>query len=270
MKAPNDRRAWQHLTWLVGVVSGTGRLYPHKPQSLLVIGPPGCGKTALLNRYAVDPTETAGRNSHLTFATTATSYGMLHILRERVPRGVTHFVAPELQSLMRRKGALWDAWLGIMLPAMEEGIMDIHDASKRWRFHGERLGLIAACADDAFDNSRAELAGTGFLSRVLLVHFNRSTADVVAARRALTAGDTTELLGVTCDYPARFKIGLSARLANVIDDYAAELTPDDVHRSANRFRALTQVVAFLDQKTEASRVHFDALRRAEYLWRQTR
>lgn len=263
-RIPLDRADWDKLTFLVGAASVTGRLEGGRPQSLLIVGPPASGKSALIERYHAPKGSTL--NQHLAFATSASQWGVRKMLETMVPR-ITHLVVPEFQSLTLRKSSVWDSFLGIMLPAMEEGVSDFYVGPKRESFDGARLGLIASIATKAFTDMHEMLAATGFLSRMLVLFLNRSPEDALAARKLYNAGDHTELSKVYVTLPTRpIRIRLSSRLADKIDYYAYGIAPNEVHRVANRFQSFVKAIAWLNGKDEAQEIHWDILRSCENLW----
>lgn len=265
---PSDRPEWNALTWLIGLVSITGHLEGGRPHSLLIVGPPSSGKSELMLRYRPAPGEV--RNSHMLFATSVTSWGLSEILLNRVPQGVTHLVAPELQTLIKRKGPVWDATVGLLLPAMEEGVTDTFQGPLRKRFHGARIGFMTAIPDEAYDVHYRELESCGLLSRMLVVRFQRTNDNVLLARKAANFGDRSELQKISVpEFPkhGKIRVALSPRLATLIDEYAASLSTKEVHRASNRFQAFTKAVAWLNNEPEATEAHFRAITAHEKFWR---
>lgn len=261
---PTDRFHWEALTLLVGAASVTGRLDGGRPQSLLIVGPPASGKSALIERY--HPPDGVQLNTHMAFATSASQWGVRMLLQNSVPR-ITHLVVPEFQALTLRKSAVWDAFQGIMLPAMEEGVSDFYVGPKREQFRGARLGLIASIATRSFTNMHEALQSSGFLSRMLTVYLNRTPEDALRARRLYNAGDQTELEKVYVSLPrGPIRVHLAARLADAIDAYAYSIAPGEVHRVGNRFQSFARAIAFLDGRDEVREAHWDFLRSAEGLW----
>lgn len=261
---PRDRDAWEKLTFLVGAASVTGRLEGSRPQSLLIVGPPASGKSALIERYKAP--EGIAHNQHLAFATSASQWGVRTLLETQVPR-VTHLVVPEFQALTLRKQQVWEGFLGIMLPAMEEGVSDFYVGPKREQFKNARLGLIASIATKAFQEIQPKLTPTGFLSRMLVVYLNRTPEDALRARQCYNAGDHTELKKVYVSLPNRpIRVHLSARLADTIDNYAYGIAPQEVHRVGNRFQAFTKAVAYLKGDSEARLSHWEIIKSCEALW----
>lgn len=266
LKVPADRLEWERLTFLVGAASVTGRIEGGRPQSLLIVGPPSSGKSALIERY--NPPRGSPHNRHMSFLTSISQWGVRQMLEHQVPM-VTHIVVPEFQSLTLRKSHVWDSFLGIMLPAMEEGVSDFYSGPKRESFNGARLGLIASIATKAYDDVHPMLQKTGFLSRMLVTYLNRTPEDALQARRLYNAGDHTELDKVYVNLPNKpIRVRLPTRLADAIDDYAYGLAPNEVHRVANRFQSFAKAVAWLNGSSEVTQRHWDFLRSCEDLWYQ--
>lgn len=266
IRVPSDRLDWQRLTHLIGAISLTGRLSGGRPQSALIVGPPTSGKSALLERY--QPPKGVAHNSHLIFATSISQWGVRGILEKSVP-AKTHIVVPEFQSLTLRKSHVWDSLLGILLPAMEEGVTDFYVGPKRESFDGKRIGLIASVASDAFQDQMQTLSKSGFLSRVMVLYLNRTPENALLARKRYNAGDTTELQKVYVTLPPGNRpihVHLSERLAGVVDNYAFGIAPHELHRVSNRLQAITKAIAWLDGSSEVTLKHWNILHSYESLW----
>lgn len=268
LRPPRDRVEWEKLTALIGAVSITGRIDGCRPQSLLLVGPPSSGKSALIERY--HPPLGSSHNRHMTFLTSISQMGVRQILERQVPT-VTHLVVPEFQALTLRKSQVWDTFMGIMLPAMEEGVSDYYNGATRESYNGARLGLITSVTNKAFADLHDQLYTTGFLSRMLVVYLNRTPEDALLARQLYNAGDHSELDKVYVTLPTRpVKVRLAPRLANEIDRYAYGIAPQEVHRVGNRFQAIVRAVAWLDGRDEVSPEHWSFLRSCESLWQEAR
>lgn len=262
-----DSYRWHELSWLVGLVSMTGRIEPHrKPQSLLIYGNPGSGKTANLERFMGGEGELM--NPHLVFLTNATTMGLQTILMEQVPRGATHIVVPEFQTLLLKRGGVWETMLGTLLPAMEEGVRDVYVGPKRLAFGGARVGMIAAMPTDAYFQHAGVLNASGFLSRMLRVRYDRVADQVLMARHRVNAGDQSELTKIDLALPSSIRVGVSATMRAMITEYAATIDTTNIHREANRFEALCQAVAYTDHSTSVQVRHLAMLVNIEHLWRQ--
>jgi len=265
--ARDDSMRWHQLSWLVGLIAITGRIAPHfKPQSLLIYGNPGSGKTANLERFMAADGETM--NPNLVFVTNATTMGLQTILQERVPRGATHMIVPEFQTLLLKRGGVWETMLGTLLPAMEEGVRDVYVGPKRLAFGGARLGLVAAMPTDAYFQHAAMLQATGFLSRMLRVRYDRSSNHVLEARHRVNDGDRSELAKIDIELPASITVGVSHAMRVMLTEYAASVDSGNIHREANRFEVLAQAVAFTCHERHVTIKHVAMLVGLEHFWKQ--
>lgn len=262
---PTDRQRWHELTWLIGLCACSARIADARAVSLLIVGQPGCGKTEMLQRFQRPQAE--GENIMLAFASQASQWGVQGILKEAVPRGVTHIVVPELQTLLLRKNAVWASFLGLMLQAMEEGVGDFYNGPKKLAFNQTRLGLIAAMTTDAYYQEENEMRGRGFTSRLLVVRWHRTPENVKKSQTCANEGDTDEITPVTIHFPRRAACHIAPRLANAIVDYAFDTDRDNQRRQAKRLTTLTKVIAVIDGQDEARERHWDALRSIEWAWR---
>lgn len=264
-KPPTDRRRWDELSWLIGLCAASGRIADARPVSVLVVGPPGSGKTEMLHRYQAKAGE--ARNTMLAFASQASAWGVHGILKESVPRGVTHLVVPELQTLILRKNTVWASFIGLMLQAMEEGIGDTYNGPKKISYGNARLALIAGITTDAWYAEANELTSRGFTSRVLVCRWQRSPENTVASQLCANAGDRVEIEPITIDFPKRATVDIPTDLANTIVHYAAETDADNQRRTAKRLITLCKVIAVIDHQDHVTREHWDRLRSVEWCWR---
>lgn len=259
---------WHHFAYLIGLVSMTGRIEPNRrPQSLLIHGSPGSGKTAAMERFMSDD-HTTGLNPHMTFLTNATTMGLQTILKEHVPRGVSHLMVPEFQSLLLKRGGVWETMLGTLLPAMEEGVRDVYVGPKQVAYGGARVGLIAAMPTDAYFHHREMLHNVGFLSRMMVIRYERAPEFVLEARHRLNEGDRTELVKIGVDLPSSIRVHVPQAIAQWLTEYAATIDSTNIHREASRFQALAQAIAFNSGATTVRREHLAVLMELEPFWRQ--
>lgn len=203
----------------------------------------------------------------LAFASNVSTMGVESILREQVPRGVTHLVTPELQTLILRKSVVWLSFVGLMLQAMEDGVEDSWVGPRKKSYGGARLGLIAGIATDAWYAESEELTKRGFTSRMLVCRWDRTPENVLRSTLAENHNDRSEIEPIEINLVDRRRIAISERLANEIAHYAAQTDSSNQRRAAKRFVTLTKVVAALEDDEEAQAHHWAQLREVEWSWR---
>jgi hypothetical protein len=254
------------LSALVGLFTVTGQITNEQPESLLIVGPSGSGKSAIVGRYHFptgDP-----RNPHILHVTNISAWGLQETLKNDVPRGITHLVIPEMQTLMLRKNGVWQGLHGLLLPAMEEGVGVIRNGPLPLDLGGARVGLIAAITYDSYLRNRADLVSTGFLSRVLVVYWMRSIEDVFRSQMRLSAGDTEELDKIHVDIRGRKNVGITGAADRAIIDFTHSTDPANAYRTQRRFRAIAKAIAYNNGESIASEIHVEALRTFAPLWQE--
>jgi len=264
-QTPTDRARWHELSWLVGLCACSARVMDARPVSMMIVGPPGCGKTELLNRYHSPQSD--GHNMMLAYASQASQWGVQGVMKEAVPRGVTHLVVTELQTLLLRKNAVWLGFLGLMLQAMEEGVGDFYNGPKKLSFNSVRLGLLCAMTTDAYYQEENDMRGRGFLSRMIVVRWSRTDQNVNKSILCANEGDTDEITPLAISFPKRAVCHVSTPVANEIAAYAFDTDKDNQRRQAKRLTTLAKVIAVLDGKDEVAQGHWHALRAIEWTWR---
>lgn len=262
---PSDRREWELLSGLIGLVTLTGRIEGERPESLLIVGPSGAGKSALLDRYHFPAGD--ARNPHIMRLTNLSAWGLSGALLDDVPRGATHIIVPEMQTLMLRQRGVWDNLVGLLLPAMEEGVHDIRVGPKTTSFNGARIGLIGAITDGAFNDNRGALRESGLLSRMLVVQWRRDRENILASQLRANAGDLTELTKIHVDLKGKVSVNITRAAADAATRFAHEVEPVNPFRGARRVKALAKAVAYLAGEETATEQHVEALRAFLGFWK---
>lgn len=154
---------WERLTHLVALFVATGYVKNGAPESVLLIGDPGVGKSAMLSRFEHLPT--------VVRLSDVTSDGLRHhVFPEMRRHGKRHIIFPEIHKLYQRRAATSENTIGLLTAAMSgemhtqyigrEKIEDMQDF---------RIGLIAGMPTRIFNEWRSGLMNTGMLDRMHLV-----------------------------------------------------------------------------------------------------
>lgn len=262
---PNDRRDWNLLCSLIGLVTVTGRIEGERPESLLIVGPSGCGKSAMLKRFEIGASDAA--NSHIMPLTNLSSWGLQEVLLQDVKRGVSHIFAPELQTLMLRQRGVWDNLAGMLLPALEEGVGDIRNGPKVLSFGGAQIGLVGCITVEAFNSNRGDMRESGLLQRMLTVRWDRVREDVLKSQLRFNAGDYSELEKIHINLRGRSHVNITREAVDNLTHYAHEVEPGNPLRGTRRFRALAKAIAYVQSQDTATIEHAQALRQFARFWK---
>lgn len=265
MPEPTDRRDWHLLTALVGLVTVTGRIEGERPESMLIVGPSGSGKTAMLNRFHFPNGD--ARNPHVLPLTNLSGWGLEGVLLEDVPRGVSHIIVPEMQTLMLRQRGVWDRLAGVLLPALEEGVGNVRNGPKVVAFNGAKIGLIGAITADAYNNNLGDMRESGLLSRMLIVRWDRIREDVLKSQLRHNAGDVSELEKVHIESRGRVHVSITREALDDVTYYAHEVEPGNPHRGRRRLAAIAKAIAYTEGETQTTINHTRALRQFARFWK---
>lgn len=265
LPVPADRADWHLLTLLIGLTTVTGRLAGEQPESLLIVGASGAGKSALLNRYCSLASDAI--NPHIVRLTNLSSMGLQRILENDVPRGVTHVIVPEMQTLMLRQRGVWDNLVGLLLPALEEGVYDTAVGPHLKSFGGARIGLIGAITQTAYRSNYNALRESGLLSRMLPVLWERQRENILWSQLRHNAGDNSEMESIHVHLTGSRNVTITRAALDDVARYAHDIEPGNVFRAARRFRALAKALAYVNGDSEATEDHTRALRAFAQFWK---
>lgn len=261
----NGASNWDRMTELIALTLTTASIRNVAPQSLLVVGPPGSGKSALLERFAV--ADDSSFNPHSRLMGNLSSWGLRNFLQLEAPRGVTHVIAPEMQTLFMRRADTWASVEGILLQAMAEGVGDYYNGPIPESYGKAKMGLVAAMTRDAYLRVRADFARSGLSSRFLVVRWSPTQAQLVKAMEAVARGNKKALSKVNLTLPrTKIEVGISPTLSMRILRYVEQRFPDEMNRALGRFLALTQAAALRRGGDKATAKDWDTILDKERFW----
>lgn len=230
------------MTELISLVLTTGAIQNGTPQSLLIVGDPGSGKTALVERFSDNDDPSFNGKSKLIGNLSA--WGLRNFLKLEAPRGVTHIIAPEFQTLFMRRSDTWAAVEGLLLQAMAEGVGDYYNGPEAETYNKARLGLVACMTRDSYMTVRSEFKKTGLSSRFLIVRWSRTHKQIEDAILKKSRGDFRQLEKVDLQLPTvRRVIDVSSSVSEAIISYCRETRLDEFNRAFDRFVTLTKAAA---------------------------
>lgn len=233
---------WHKMTELVSLVLTTGAIQNCAPQSLLIVGEPGSGKTALVERFADE--DDPSFNGHSKLVGQLSAWGLRNFLKLEAQRGVTHLIVPEFQTLFMRRQDTWAAVEGLLLQAMAEGVGDFYNGPEAETYNKAKLGLVACMTRDAYMGIRMDFRKTGLGSRFLVVRWNRTKRQIEDAIRRKSKGDFAQLGKVDLELPVvKRTVGIQANATELIIGYCRENFGSEMNRAYDRFVALTRAAA---------------------------
>lgn len=241
---PNKSRVseWDMMTELVSLVLTTGAIQTCGPQSLLIVGEPGSGKTALVERFSDDDDPSFNGRSKLIG--NLSQWGLRNFLKMEAVRGVSHIIAPEFQTLFMRRQDTWAAVEGLLLQAMAEGVGDYYNGPEAETYNKAKLGIVGCMTREAYMGIRNEFRKTGLSSRFLIVRWSRTKKQIEDAIRRKAHGDVSQLAKVNLHLPMEKKpIAIQPNVSEAIIRYCKETRSDEMNRAFDRFTALARAAA---------------------------
>ena len=263
---PNKPRSeWDQMTELVSLVLTTGAIQTCAPQSLLIVGDPGSGKTALVERFSNDDDPSFNGKSKLVGNLSA--WGLRNFLKLEAPRGVSHIIAPEFQTLFMRRQDTWAAVEGILLQAMAEGVGDYYNGPDAESYNKAKLGIVACMTREAYMGIRGDFKKTGLASRFLIVRWSRTKKQIEDAIRRKVKGDFSQLAKVNLNLPTVKKaITVQPNVSEKIIAYCRETRGDELNRAFDRFTALAMAAAFRRKSKVATSTDWESVLGCSRFW----
>lgn len=242
-------REWDRATELLALFSmtGWGRLRvgrgdadaKPRPQSLVLVGPPGKGKTQLLERFR--------GNRHLAYRSDLTVRQLWSILSLAQKGRVTHVAMPEFQKIFQRKASTAENCVGTLTEAMDEGVTEVSVGPQHHSFDGARLGLLAGMTGRSLRRRQGMLYEMGFLDRCAMLPWNPPDAQIEDVLNRIARGDSSDIQRVVLPVPPQpIVVEQPPKLGQELKSYVWQHWPDTALRIFQRFRYLVMAAALLD------------------------
>lgn len=210
-----------------------------RPASIVLVGPPGSGKTELLLRFQ--------GNRPMQFRSDLTVRGLWKALTQAEKGRITHIVMTEFNKLFQRKLATAVNCLGTFVEAMDEGVFESEVGPMHWSFKGARLGLIGGMTGTSLKKRRGMLYEMGFLDRCAMLPWELPDDQRRDILDRITHGNRDDMARVMLPHPDRPTIvQLPPPVGERIAAYTWKGWPDESLRMITRFRALAMAAALLD------------------------
>lgn len=210
-----------------------------RPQSIVLVGPPGSGKTEMLMRFR--------GNRPMEFRSDLTVRGLWRILLYADKGRVTHVVLPEFNKTFQRKLSTAMNCMGTLTEAMDEGVWDAEVGPQRWAFNGARVGILGGMTGRTLNKRRAMLYEMGFLDRCAMLPWALPDEQRRDILRRIAHGDKADVARVVLPIPGKpVHVKMPVAVGDALAKYTWDQWPDEALRMMNRFRALVMAAAMLD------------------------
>lgn len=249
------------MTSLIALFSATGYIEGQAPQSLLLCGQPGRGKSELLLRFRHNP--------FMAFRSDLTVRGLYPILRAAKRHACSHVVALELQKYFLRKEAVANNLMSTLALAMSEGVGKINIGGRDEDFGGAQIGMIGAITKNTMARRGAYLDELGFLDRATVIQWDLDDAAIKEILKRMTSGDRSDLRPVLLPVPEdRVKITLPVTVGRKVERYVWARWRTDALRPIGRLRALTMAAALLEGRHTVALRDWERIESYDDIWQK--
>ena len=250
------RNEWHAWSDFIGLFVATGYLRGELAQSLLLVGDPGEGKSAILHRFFEVPS--------IIVAMDATAEGLKQqVFRRAIKERKRHLLLPEMYKLMQRRGPTADNTIGILTLAMSGEMLDSYiGALQMDEFPKDfQLGVLGAMPSKIFEDWRATINNTGLLSRMHPVQFRLSAELRERIRQAIAKRDKVMLAPVRFPWPSeqvdiKYPHHLSSSVIRMADEVVREATGQH-NRLIDLLVCLVKSAALLEGDDVCKEKHVD-------------
>lgn len=145
---------------VVSLCIHTGQVAGERPASMIVVAPPGAGKTSILEAMTCD---------HAPYASDLTSRDISRILKGY--KEATHIILGDMMSLFGHKMSVIQLSCRVLSSLTGEELRT--DSFSGEEMKGRMMGLITAIPPDDFDSKRIQehMTAGGFASRFMVVKY---------------------------------------------------------------------------------------------------
>ena len=249
---------WRKWTDFIGLVLATGYVKGGTAESIMLVGDPGSGKSALLERFAEVPS--------VMVATDATSDGIKrHIIPDAIRRRARHLMLPEMYKLMQRRGATADNTIGILTLMMSGEMRKAYiGRDEPEEFPADfQMGVVAAMPSRVFADWNISINNTGLLSRMMPIAFTLSPEQRASIELAIARQDATLLRPVCYQWPDRpVEVQWNDRLAGLVMRLADDIRSSNEQRNRliQMLVSLAQGATILEREHRTTPRHLDMVR----------
>ncbi len=259
------RNEWFMWSDFIGLFVATGYVKDEMAQSLLLVGEPGTGKSALLSRFYEAPS--------VMLAMDATAEGLK---QQAIPRAITgnkrHLLLPEMYKLMQRRGPTAENTIGVLTLLMS-GELHVTYIGKDQMDKFPKLfqmGVIGAMPTKVFHDWSQTINNTGLLSRMVPIEFTLHPAMIAQVRVAIAMRDRRLLEPVRFPWPDQpVDVHYSGvKVAEAVLSLARKVGEDN--RMVNLLVSLTRAACLLEREQRCTPRHVELVAQFAPLFRSGR
>jgi hypothetical protein len=248
VSGPPKITEWDSSSHFLAMFAATALLKDEQPQSLLLVGNPGEGKSALVQRFSHWPGHFA--------ASDITSDGLRRVLES--DDKFRMLLLDEMQRIFAHTFDTVQNVCGLLISLMSgnasKELVGPQGKGTRVDLTGRRIGIIAAMPNDVLQLRIRDLEATGMLSRFSFLSIKRSDYEKLRVRANIYQRNRTDLL----PYPIPPKmsrepqsVGATAEATRELEKWGSVVFANHDDRKHQMLTVLLRSVALLSGRSKA-------------------
>lgn len=255
-----EKPGMTRIAELIETVLWTGFMAGERPVSMILIAPPGAGKSSMLESFDSD---------YSPFTSDATAREVSKILREK--KNATHLIIGDLMSVMRHKKGTTDLTINLLSQLSGDTLsVDSFTGDKA----GKRMGIITAIPPEDLKGVkiRKALEAGGFMSRFLIANYAYTNDTVGQIHKYIREGryvQDSHARVLRVGPPVR-EIKMSPEIAQEIEKLALIVKRDPIGARAHHYmRTLAMGIAARQASRKVLARHIEILARMSQFFNKT-
>lgn len=152
------------------------------PLSIMLIGPPGAGKSKVLLKM---------KSAQIVQCDDMTSAGLIRIL-ERDPEGkLSHILLPDFNTVLSHKKSVSTLTITSLLGLLSDGVMSVADGRANKEVKHKPMGVLGAMTRDMWDRNAKKWEGLGLSRRFIPIHYTYCPETINKIQESIKQGKTT-------------------------------------------------------------------------------
>lgn len=152
------------------------------PISLILVGPPGSGKSKLILQYSA---------STLHKTNDITSQGLADIVGGDPQGLVRHIIIPDFNIVVSHKPTTSNLTVASLLTLMSEGVLRLNDGRRNKEMEHPPVGILTAMTRDIYEENAGRFRKLGISRRFVPVFFNYGIRTRELVQDSIRDGETT-------------------------------------------------------------------------------
>lgn len=251
------RSGWDRWTYVVGLFVATGYVKDEPAQSLMLVGPPGGGKSTMVRRFRL-----VGTTREISDITADPLRRV--IFSDAATKGLKHLLFPEFHKCFQRKPDTVQNMVGYLTAAMSGELANNYIGLDHLAYPDVQLGIVAAMVPDVFHSWSRSMLSQGVLDRMTVMGFELPPKELTAIEHAILSGNgkLRDVSPVAWPYQVPVEIAYhpdKAFMEALMEWLDAVRRKGNRSRLAGQIRVLLKASALLDNRTAVTLDDLDTL-----------